>query len=104
MPTRITAQGCEISSDIRDQAERLAGRWPRFDPAVMDVGFVFRSEGRFRIAEAIIARRRRQPVVARGTASNFRGALDELDQHVKRILKRDRKRRKDHRPPPDFSS
>lgn len=93
-PTRITAHGCEITQNDRDQAETLAARWPRFDPATMGVSFVFQVEGRFCTAEAIVSRRRRQPVVARGQGRNFRAALDELDDHVKRILIRDRTRRK----------
>lgn len=96
--TRITAQGCEITQADRDRAEDLARRWPRFDPAVMDVHFVFQPEGRSCCAEAIVSRPRREPVVAKGRGPDFRGALDELDQHVKRILARDRKRRKDFRP------
>lgn len=101
MVVRITAHGCSISSGDRQQAEALAERWPRFDSAVMDVSFVFQTEGRLRYAEAIVSRRRRQPVVARGEGPDFRGALDDLDQHVKRILRRDRKRRKEfrHSPP-----
>lgn len=99
--TRITAHGCEITEADRDRAEGLARRWPRFDPAVMDVHFVFQPEGRSCCAEAIVSRPRREPVVAKGAGPTFRGALDELDQHVKRILARDRKRRKEFRPPPE---
>ena len=99
--TRITAQGCEISKADRTRAEGLAQRWPRFDSAIMDVHFVFQSEGRSSRAEAIVSRPRRAPVVAKGEGQNFRAALDELDQHVKRILKRDRKRRKEFRPLPE---
>jgi len=101
MTTRITAQGCEIASSEREQAETLAQRWPRFDPAIMDVRFVFQAQGRARLAEAIVSRSRRQPVVAKGEGPDFRTALNELDQHVKRILKRDRKRRKEFVRPPD---
>ena len=97
MTTRITAHQCEVSPPLRDRAEMLAARWPRFDPAVMDVSFVFQSQGRTHTAEAIVSRRRRQAVVARGEGPDFRVALDQLDEHVKRILKRDRSRRKDYR-------
>lgn len=101
MTTRITAQGCEIDSAEREQAETLAQRWPRFDPAIMDISFVFQLQGRSRFAEAIVSRSRRQPVVATGEGPDFRTALNELDQHVKRILKRDRKRRKEFTRPSD---
>lgn len=97
MAVRITAHGCTISAGDKRQAEALAERWPRFDSAVMDVSFVFETEGRRQFAEAIVSRSRRQPVVARGEGPDFRGALDDLDQHVKRILRRDRKRRKEFR-------
>ncbi len=94
VPTRITAHRCEISPAVRTKAEELAQRWPRFDPAVMEVSFVFGLEGRDHTSEAIVSRRRRQAVVASGQGSDFRVALDELDRHMTRILKRDRQRRK----------
>lgn len=97
MPTRITAHGCEVNAQLRDRVETLSQRWPRFDPAVMDVRVVFRLQGRSHTVEAIVSRRRRQPVVARGEGPDFRVALDDLDTHVKRRLKRDRTRRKDFR-------
>ena len=97
MATRITERGCEVSLRWRNRASKLAVDWPRFDPAVMDISFVFKEEGRSHTVEAIVSRRRQQPVVARGEGPDFRVALDQLDEHVKRILKRDRSRRKDDR-------
>ncbi len=97
MPTTITAQGCDVSDPLRERAQGLGRRWPRYDPAVMDTRFVFAVEGRTHLVEAIIARRRSRTVVARGEGPGFRGALDQLDDRVKRILKRDRSRRTDHR-------
>jgi len=82
---------------MRERAESLARRWPRFDPAVMDVSVVFRLQGRSHTVEAIVSRRRRQPIVARGEGPDFRVALDDLDTHIKRRLKRDRSRRKEFR-------
>jgi len=63
----------------------------------MDVSVVFRLEGRSHSVEAIVSRRRRQPVVARGEGPDFRVALDDLDTHVRRRLRRDRSRRKGFR-------
>ncbi len=97
MTTRITAHGCEVNPGLRDRAESLAQRWPRFDPAVMDVSVVFRLQGRSHTVEAIVSRSRRQPIVARGEGPDFRVALDDLDTHIKRRLKRDRSRRKEFR-------
>ncbi len=97
IPIKITAQGCEVTEEERDHADTLAKRWPRFDPAAMGVGLVFRIEGRAYTVEAIVSRRRRQSAVASGQGQDFRGALDELDGHIKRILRRDRTKRKDHR-------
>lgn len=97
IPIRITAQGCEVTQDDREHADALAMRWPRFDPATMAVGFVFRIEGRSYTVEAIVSRRRRQPAVASGQGKDFRGALDELDDHIKRILRRDRTKRREFR-------
>ena len=97
IPTRITAHGCEISSMVQTQAEGLAQRWPRFDSAVMEVSFVFGLEGRDHTSEAIVSRRRRQAVVASGQGPDFRVALNELDDHMTRILRKDRQKRKEFR-------
>ena len=97
MPIRITAHGCEVKPPLRERVEILSQRWPRFDPAVMDISVIFRLEGRSHTVEAIVSRSRRQPLVARGEGPDFRVALDDLDTHVKRRLKRDRSRRKDFR-------
>ena len=70
---------------------------PRFDPAVMDVSVIFRLQGRSHTVETIVSRSRRQPIVARGEGPDFRVALDDLDTHIKRRLKRDRSRRKEFR-------
>ena len=96
-PTRITAHGCEVSAALRVRAESLSQRWPRFDPAVMDISVIFRLQGRSHSVEAKVSRRRREPIVARGKGPDFRVALDDLDAHVKRRLRRDRSRRKEFR-------
>ena len=97
MTTRITAHGCEVDSRLRRRVEVLSQRWPRFDPAAMDASVVFRLEGRSHSVEAIVSRRRRQALVASGAGPDFRAALDDLDAHVRRRLKRDRSRRKEFR-------
>lgn len=98
MQVRITAQGCELPGAVRQRAEATAAGWPRFDPAATNASFVFRIEGRAHSAEAVVHRRRLEPVVARAEAPSFRSALDEVDDRMKRMLKKDRERRKTHRP------
>ena len=100
MQVQITAQGCELANAIRQRAEATAAHWRRFDLAATNASFVFRIEGRTHSAEAVVHRRRLEPVVAHAEASNFRSALDELDERMKRILKKDRERRKTYRPTP----
>jgi ribosome-associated translation inhibitor RaiA len=63
----------------------------------MNASVVFRLQGRSYSVEAVVTRRRRQPIVASGEGPNFRVALDDLDAHVKRRLRRDRSRRKEFR-------
>ena len=95
---RVAADGCDITQAERDRAELISRRWPRFDPATMGASFVFRMEGRMCAVEAIVSRKRRDAVVAKGRGADFRTALHELDEHVRKILKRDREKRKEVRP------
>ncbi|MCE2397782.1 MAG: HPF/RaiA family ribosome-associated protein [Gemmatimonadetes bacterium] len=97
IPTRITAQGCEVDDELRLRAQAISERWPRFDTDMMEASVVFRLEGREHSVEAIVSRRRRQALVAAGSGGDFRAALDDLDAHVRRRLRRDRSRRRDHR-------
>ncbi len=97
IPIRITVQGCEVPQKLRDRAKAQAARWTRFDPAVMDAALVFRQDGHDGTVEAIVSRRRRQVAVAKGRGRDFRVAMDELDERMSRILRRDRTRRKDFR-------
>ncbi len=96
MHAQTTGQGCEVPAADRNRADAIAAKWPRFDPAVASARFIFRMEGRTRAVEAIVQRRRLEPVVAHAQAPDFRSALDELDERMKRILKKDRERRKAH--------
>jgi len=98
MQAKITGQGCDVPAAARARAEAMAEKWPRFDPAADGASFVFRVEGRSQVVEAIVSRRRLEPVVARAGADSFRSALDELDRRMKRILKKNRERRKARRP------
>ena len=97
MPTRITAQGCEVDDGLRRRAQAISERWPRFDTDMMEASVVFRIEGREHSVEAIVSRRRRRALVAAGSGGDFRAALDDLDAHVRKRLKRDRSRRRDRR-------
>ena len=97
MPTRITAQGCEVDAELRRRVQAISERWPRFDTDAMEASVIFRLEGRERSVEAIVSRRRRRALVAAGSGDDFWAALDDLDAHVRRRLKRDRSRRRDFR-------
>ncbi len=100
MAARFAALKCQVSESTKERARRLAERWPRFDPAVMETRFLFRSEGRDRAVEAIVSRRRRDAVVATGEGRTFREALGELDRRIGRMLRRGRERRIESRPAP----
>ena len=98
MKVQITARKCEVADEIRERAKVLADRWPRFDRTAQGIRLVFEVQGAHHSVEAVIARARRDPVVATGEGRDFRIALDELDGRVSRILRRDNQRRKDHKP------
>ena len=99
MELQITARQCDVGDDDRQRVRDLVDRWQRFESGMMDGNLVFSVEGQDHSVEAVIRRKRTSPVVATGRGPDFRGALQELDDRVSRILSRDRQRRKDRRAP-----
>lgn len=96
MKMQITARKCDVSQTIRDRAEELAGRWPRFEPALSGVQIVFSVDGREHDVEAILSLDRMDRAAAKGRGDDFRKALDDLDKKVSKILRRQHQKRTDH--------
>ena len=100
MRVQITERHCDVPDDVlertRDQIESLA----KYEQRASAAEVVYVEEKHARRIEVIIHVDGAEPVVARGDGSEFRSALDQVVDRLRRMLRRQRKRRRDHQAPP----
>ncbi len=99
MRVQITARRCEISDALRDRTEALVLKLQKYDPRVSAADVVFEEERHQRKVEAILSIDRDDPVVAHGEGSDFPGAVDQLVDRLRKILRRRRSQVRDHQAP-----
>lgn len=92
MRIQIATRHCEIPESVRRRAEDLIGSVSRFDARARGAEVVFHVEKRRCVVEVVVSRERAEPVVATGTADEFRAALDQVAERLARALKRSRSR------------
>jgi len=97
---QITARHCEVPSDVLERTEEQVSALSKYSPRASAADVIYMEEKLTRIAEVIVHIDGGEPIVARGEAPEFRAALDEVVDHLKRRLRRQRKRYTDHKAPP----
>ncbi|MDH3224550.1 MAG: HPF/RaiA family ribosome-associated protein [Gemmatimonadota bacterium] len=103
MKIEITARHCELDDVVREKAESLAKKWPRYDGTSSHARIVFEATGAAHTVDIQVSRDRQEPVAVRGEGADFRSALDEADDRIRRILRKDKQKRRDHQAEPaDF--
>ena len=103
MKVEIAARHCELDDAVREKAESMVDKWPRYDGSASHARLAFEVQGTSHTVDAQVWRDRREPVAAKGEGTDFRAALDEVDDRIRRILRKDnQKRRKHQAEPADF--
>lgn len=103
MKIEITARHCELDDVVREKAESIAQKWPRYDGTSSHARLVFEVEGTAHTVDVQVWRDRQEPVAVRGEGGDFRTALDDADGKIRRILRKDKQKRRDHKSEPaDF--
>ena len=72
----------------------------KYSPRASAVDVVYVEEKITKVAEVLVHIDGGEPVVARGEGAEFRSALDQAVDRVRRRLRRQRERRTDHQAPP----
>jgi ribosomal subunit interface protein len=97
---QITERHCDVPADVlertRDQIESLA----KYEQRATSAEVVYVEEKHARKVEVIIHVDGAEAVVAHGDGTEFRSALDQVVDRLRRMLRRQRKRRRDHQAPP----
>ena len=100
MRVQITERHCDVPDEVlertRDQIESLA----KYEQQATRAEVVFVEEKHAKKVEVIIHVDGAESVVAHGDGTEFRSALDQVVDRLRRMLRRQRKRRRDHQAPP----
>lgn len=100
MRVQITARHCEVPEDVRERTEEQVQALAKYSPRASSADVVYMEERLTKVAEIIMHIDGGEPVVARGQGAEFRAALDEVIDHARRRLRKQRERRMDHKAPP----
>lgn len=100
MRVQITERHCDVPDEVlertQDQIESLA----KYHRQATAAEVVYIEEKHVKKVEVIIHVDGAEPVFARGDGTEFRSALDQVVERLRRMLRRQRKRRQDHQAPP----
>jgi ribosomal subunit interface protein len=97
MDISINARHERVSDSLRAQAEYRLQRLQRLEQRITSATITFESEHATKSAEARLSVAGGPPIIAHGSGSMMRNALDEAMDRIERQLKRRRKRLRDNR-------
>lgn len=100
MRITITERHCEVPQKVRERTERQIERLARYEPRATAAEVVYSDEKHTRKVEVIVHIDGAEHVVGRGEAADFRSALDQVTDRLRRMLSERRDRRRDHQAPP----
>ncbi len=100
MRVQITERHCDVPSDVLQRTEDQIQALAKYEQRATAAEVVFGEEKHSKGVEVIIHVDGAEPVVAHGDGAEFRSALDQAVDRVGRMLRRQRKRRRDHQAPP----
>lgn len=86
--------------DVLEKTEEQMTALPRYSPRASAADVVYSEERLTKVVEVVIHIDGGEPLVARGEGSEFRGALAQLSDRIRRRLRRQRERRTNHKAPP----
>jgi len=85
---------------VLERTEEQVTGLSKVSPRASAVDVVYMEEKLTKVAEVIVHIDGGEPVVARGQGAEFRTALDQVVDRVRRRLRKQRERRTDHKAPP----
>ena len=99
MRITITERQCEVGKRTLDRAESQLGQLAKFEQRATAAELVFTEGRRSKSAEVVVHIDGAPHVTARGEGDSFRSALDQVVDRLRRIVKEQRERRREHQAP-----
>ncbi|MEX2529573.1 MAG: HPF/RaiA family ribosome-associated protein [Gemmatimonadota bacterium] len=88
MQVQITARHCEVSPPVRERARLLIEKLHRLEERISFAEVVFGQERHIRNVEVILRVLGEEPVVAHAEAGDHGGAVDQVGERLRKILRR----------------
>ena len=100
MRIQITGRHCEVPRAVLDRTESQVQALVKYEARAAAADVVYTDEKHERRIEVLIHIDGGEPVVAHGEGVNFRSALDQVVERLRRMLRKRRERQRDHQAPP----
>ncbi len=100
MRVLITERHCDVPSEVVDRTEAHVASLAKYSPRATAADVVYGEEGLTKRVEVIVHIDGSEAVIAHGEGAEFRAALDQVVDRLRRMLRRQRERHRDHQAPP----
>lgn len=100
MKVTITGRHCDVPKKIIDRTELQFSKLVKFQTRATHADVIYVDEGHSKRVEGIVFVDGAPQVAARGDGENFRAALSQLVDRLRRQLKEQREQLTDHQAPP----
>ena len=99
MEVRITSRRSTLPESLRDRTQELLSRLNRYGAPVSAVEVIFDEEKNSKKIEGILHIDRTDPIVATGEGDDFNEALSQVNDRLRRQLRKLQEQVTDHRAP-----
>ncbi len=99
MEVRITSRRSTLPESLRDRTQELLSKLNRYGAPVSVVEVIFDEEKNSKKVEGILHIDRTDPIVATGEGDDFNEALSQLNDRLRRQLRKLQEQVTDHRAP-----
>lgn len=100
MKVNITGRHCDVPAKIAERTVSLIGKLDKYESRASAADVIYTDETHTKKVEVIVHIDGAPHVAANGSADDFRGALDQVADRAKRLLRDARQKRRDHKAPP----
>jgi ribosomal subunit interface protein len=100
MRIQITGRHCDVPKTVLERTETQITALAKYEERASAADVVYTEEKQGRRVEVMIHIDGSEAVVAHGEGDSFRSALDQVVERARRMLRKQRERRRDHQAPP----